>query len=1039
MSEVMLPVSFPCLIQRALKEYAGSASVFGISREHFFRPAGNGIGFFGERLGVPVGPAAGPHTQLAQNILAAYLSGARFMELKTVQAMDGEELRKCVPRPCINAEDEGYNVEWSTELTVSDAHGEYVKAWFLCHIFAKEFGISDDPDCIFNMSVGYSLDGIQSPKIDSFIEGMKNAKSCAFDAEIWKNCHDYMTANINAFNRFTIGDLDRISPQVSTSITLSTLHGCPREEIEKIASYLIAEKRLHCYVKCNPTLLGYETARNILDKMGYHYLSFDDRHFSNDLQFDDAVAMLARLKALAEKHRLGFGVKLTNTFPVQVRRNELPGTEMYMSGRSLFPLSISVAQKLSNAFNGELPISYSGGADYHNMQSILETGIRPVTLATAILKPGGYARFNQLAQIAETYLNSISQNPEGAKEKINVNALNALVDQLPKLYRYRKEYHPSRSCNSSFLIPPSSLPLFDCFKAPCAGSGCPIHQQIPAYLTAVAGGDYRGAFAIIIRDNTAPSITGTICDHQCQNLCARVNYEDPLQIRQAKKIAADNAQESFIDSLHPADLKTRRSVAVIGAGPAGVAAAVFLRRNGIPVTVYEKRDKPYGIVQYVIPNFRISGEAINRDFRMAKKYGVLFEFNVPEHYSIPDLQKKHDFIILATGAWKESASSDLRSQLHDPHYVNALRFLEESKKTNCGMELGKRVAVIGGGDVAMDCARAAKRNRGVEHSAIVYRRTREFMPSQYEEQELALADGVEFMELLEPEDFFGGTLRCDVMRLGDYGADGRRKTERTGEKRDLHFDTVISAVGAQVETGAFCRNGIALNAQGLPAVNAAGESSVPGVYLAGDCQSGAATVVRAIAGGKAAAADIIRKLGLEADFDTGDIRLTAAFPGFRELFLKKGIISGAKTDKTDAQRCLSCDALCAICVEVCPNRANIAVETGSTDRSGAQPLPFSPVFQIVHLDAQCNECGNCATFCPHGGKPYREKLTVFSGEDSFFSSGNPGFYKTGADAYRLRLEDHSVVEWSRGEAGVPPAWIAMVELAEAMVLLDSTY
>jgi putative selenate reductase len=119
--------------------------------------------------------------------------------------------------------------------------------------------------------------------------------------------------------------------------------------------------------------------------MGYAYVSFDDHHFNSDLQFADAVEMLKRLKALAVRKTLDFGVKITNTFPVQIKRSELPGDEMYMSGRALFPLSINVAKKLSQAFKGKLPISYSGGADYFNLKAVIEAGIRPVTMATAIL------------------------------------------------------------------------------------------------------------------------------------------------------------------------------------------------------------------------------------------------------------------------------------------------------------------------------------------------------------------------------------------------------------------------------------------------------------------------------------------------------------------------------------------------------------------------------------------------------------------------------------------------------------------------------
>ena len=1027
MSEIMRPIPFPALVEWVRGEYKNHGSVFGIRKEKFFRPApmqADGmsseglVGLFGTRISSPLGPAAGPHSQLAQNILAAYLSGARFVELKTVQTMDGAELRKAVARPCINAVDEGYNVEWSTELTVGEALEEYVKAWFLCHVFAKEFEIADRGALIFNMSVGYSLEGIKSKKIDAFIEGMKDARNTG----AWKSCHEYLAANIGSFRRFTKDDLAAVPPEVSGGITLSTLHGCPREEIEKIASYLITEKGLHTYIKCNPTLLGYEDARALLDTMGYGYVSFDAHHFKNDLQFDDAVTMLRRLLILAKERNLSFGVKLTNTFPVEIVRNELPGQEMYMSGRALFPLSINVAKKLSEAFDGKLPISYSGGADYFNLAEILETGIRPVTVATTILKPGGYERFFQLAEMAERTIKEID-NTNGTV--INVKALNALAESLPRRNRFLKEYRQGGSRKTE-----SVLPLFDCFKAPCMDGGCPIHQRIPDYLAATAAGNYNEAFAIIARDNTAPSITGTICNHECQYECTRADYEDSLQIRQAKLIAADAAQEDFTASLAVTALKTKKSAAVIGAGPAGIAAAVFLRRNGVPVTVYEKRDRPFGIVQYVIPAFRISDEAIFRDFQAAVKCGVEFKFNA-QVSSISELQKKHDFVVIATGAWKESAAPVKRGT---ENIIDALRFLEDSKKSKLSLNLGRKVAVIGGGDVAMDCARAAKRNKGVESVTIVYRRTREFMPSQYEEQELALADGVEIQELLAPESYLSGVLVCELMRLGEYNETGRRGIEGTGEKREMNFDTVIGAVGARVDTGLFTAGGVALDGKGSPVVKESGESSLANVYIAGDCRAGAATVVRAIADGKAAAADILRKLGMEADFSAapeGPDCGSAARDHFSDLYQKKGIITEAKSDNTDGFRCLSCNTLCEICVDVCPNRANVMVEIAPQPAGGAADADMRGSHQIVHIDRMCNECGNCATFCPHSGKPYRDKFTVFCCEEDFADSDNPGFLKTGAEMYAetylIRLKDKTTLTYHRGEKTIPDAWVTMIE------------
>ncbi|MDR3337727.1 MAG: putative selenate reductase subunit YgfK, partial [Treponema sp.] len=813
MSEIMRPIPFAELINQALQEYKNNGSVFGIREEKFYRNK-SGVFFelFGIKLSSPLGPAAGPNSQLAQNILAAYLAGSRFIECKTVQIMDGEELRRAIARPCINTADEGYNVEWSTELTVEEALEEYVKAWFLCHVLGKEFGLENSGTAgsrglIFNMSVGYSLEGIKSPKIDAFIDGMKDAKNTG----VWKGCYGRLRDTIGCFKNFNLNDLDRIPSAVSSGITLSTLHGCPREEIEKIAAYLIGEKGLHTYIKCNPTLLGYETARKLLDEMGYNYISFDDHHFRNDLQFSDATVMLRNLLDLAKGRNLSFGVKLTNTFPVEIKRGELPGNEMYMSGRALFPLSINVAKKLSGAFNGELPISYSGGADYFNLAFILKTGIMPVTAATTILKPGGYERLTQLACLAEEVLagGGIPKSPV-----ISDEALDKLAAGIPRLKRYRKEYREKSSKKAGLL------PLFNCAKAPCQEDGCPLHQRIPDYLEETAKGNYREAFRIIALDNTAPSVTGTICDHQCQSKCTRLDYEDPLQIRRAKLLAAENGEESFTGDLKPEALKTDKKTAVIGAGPGGIAAAVFLRRNGAPVTVFEKREKPYGIVQYVIPAFRIADAAIERDYKLALKIGVEFKFKAPEAYSLSELKKNYEYVVIATGAWKEGVSPVKRG---GENIIDALKFLEESKRSNCALSLGKRVAVIGGGDVAMDCARAAKRNRGVDRVTVVYRRTKEFMPAQGEERELAEEDGVEFLELLSPESFEKGILQCEVTRLGDFESSGRRTVEGTGAMRSLSFDTVIGAVGARVDTELLGSNGVALNEKGYPLLSSPGE------------------------------------------------------------------------------------------------------------------------------------------------------------------------------------------------------------------------
>lgn len=391
MSEKMYPIPFKSLMNWVVTEYAMSGEIFGVHKA--YKASGKSLPIFGERIETPFGPAAGPNSQLAQNIIAAYFAGARFFEVKTVQKMDGADLAACVPRPCILANDEGYNQEWSTELTVPQAMDEYIKAWCALKVLSKVYGLGDPNGFVFNMSVGYDLEGIKGEKVDTYLNGMMDATKTA----IFGECKAVLKELFPQESDY----IDAISPCVSRSVTVSTLHGCPPDEIERIASYLISEKHLHTFVKCNPTILGYETARTILDGMGYDYIVFDDHHFREDLQWADAVPMFERLQALADKNGLEFGLKLSNTFPVDTTRGELPNDEMYMSGRSLFPLTIEMCHRISRQFKGKMRISFAGGAEYFNCDKLFAAGIWPITVATTILKPGGYNRLLQMVEKVE--------------------------------------------------------------------------------------------------------------------------------------------------------------------------------------------------------------------------------------------------------------------------------------------------------------------------------------------------------------------------------------------------------------------------------------------------------------------------------------------------------------------------------------------------------------------------------------------------------------------------------------------------------------
>ena len=400
MGDKMRLVSFTELLERIFEEYKAQGTIMDVHESSWYRKADErGIALLGETCGTVLGPAAGPHTQLAINILTSYLTGSRFIELKTVQILDSLEIDK----PCIDAYDEGFNTEWSTELSLTEAWMEYAKAWILLHLVEELFGFKKGPSersFIFNMSVGYDLEGIKTDRMQQYLRRMK-------DSGHEEQYNGWIGEMVDVASRYfpeKAQDLralaDKIPSEICGSVTLSTMHGCPPNEIEAICSYMLSEQKLDTYVKLNPTLLGFDRVRGILDGLGYDYVDLDPEGFSHDLQYSDAVPMLTRLRKLAVSEGLTFGVKLTNTLACVNNRKVLPGDAMYLSGRALFPLSINLAARLSEHFGGELPISYSGGITIHNVKAVFQTGIRP-TMATDLLKPGGYLRQVQMAKAVE--------------------------------------------------------------------------------------------------------------------------------------------------------------------------------------------------------------------------------------------------------------------------------------------------------------------------------------------------------------------------------------------------------------------------------------------------------------------------------------------------------------------------------------------------------------------------------------------------------------------------------------------------------------
>lgn len=1051
MSKVMKQSSLGGILRRAAGEYKAKSSIFEIPSalfESMFETEAEspGLGVMSGRASIPVGPAAGPHTQIAPNILAAYLAGARVFELKTVQVKDRLELDK----PCIDALDEGQNVEWSTELSLDEAHREYLNAWIVLHLFS--FLWSRKPsDFFFNLSVGYNLEGIKSQRMDAFIEGMRRPEVHPYWAQALEELDLFIRSPefVAAFGEAAAEKARHIAAHMPVrpvhSVTLSTMHGCPPEEIEKIGLYLIREKGFDSYIKLNPTLIGFDKARSILDALGWENIVLKRESFEHDLQMDQAIQLCNRLSEAAGAKGRRFGIKLSNTLANQNDGLRLPGSERYMSGRALGPLTLNLAASLSSALGDSAPrFSYCGGVSAFNAAKLIKAGLGPLTLVTDILKPGGYLRLTQIAKIAAEALPLPLE-----QEERDPRALERLAEEVLSCPEYRRDWKKGHASIGK------KLPLFDCYAAPCI-EACPVGQKAPSYIEAMGRGKADQALATVLSDNPLPGITGTLCDHVCQEHCSRNDYEGPVLIRDVKKTveAASNLGVQVLDPV----LKTH-AVAVIGAGPAGLACAYHLALAGVRVKVFEAGPAPGGVPALIIPPFRIPRETIKRDIERIAALGVEFEFEA--RIESLDILKSQGYSLffIATGAPREKTIS-LEGQ--GLKVMGALEFLKCFHTGDLDfMKRVKRVVVAGGGNTACDAVRAATRVEGVEQVLLSYRRTRREMPADLEELENALAEAEELnrrtkrdsperqatrkprqsgaptlLELSLPEGASPGRLRLRKMRLGEKDASGRRAPLPTGESLDIPCDLLIAAIGESPDPALFKSMGIEFETDRSPAADSPRmKSALPDIYIGGDARMGPSSIIAAEADGRSAAKSMLAKLGMalpEADYQ-------ALAPDAASLLRRGEILfsldpssqsaGGPDFAAREAERCLACDSACLRCVEVCPNRANVVIET---------PGPFRQWSQIVHLDRFCNECGNCGFFCPYEGEPYKDKATLFDTAEELEASNNPGFafVADGLPSLTLRTArggrpfslDYSA--WNG--ANSPPGSTAMVALAREL-------
>ncbi len=1021
MSDIMHPLPLTKLFNITFAEYKKYSSIFGIHKDSFYHPENHPHLHFhryGQLLESPLGVAAGPQTQLAQNIIAAWLTGSRYIELKTVQILDELEVSK----PCIDMEDEGYNCEWSQELRLPQSFQEYLHAWIMIHILKHELKIGDPNQIgtIFNMSVGYNLEGILSEKVQKFFNQMEN---CQSELEQAIDQLRPLYPQIDQLN---------IPAQITNNITLSTMHGCPPEEIEKIGMYLIKERKLHTTIKLNPTLNGKEDLRYLLNEhLGFTDINVPDIAFEHDLKYSDGIKLIKNLQTAAKKQNVEFSIKLTNTLETENNKDNFDKSNemMYMSGRPLHVLAINLAAKLQNEFSGNLDITFSAGIDAFNCAPVLETGIKPLTVCTDLLKPGGYERFKQYFYNLDEYFkqhkaSSINQlvlaNYSSLTEAKQTKIQN-YKQQVLKEHRYHKTAFPWKTIKTGRV-----LSYFDCIAAPCSET-CPTNQDIPTYMYLTTTGEYQKALDVIRYSNPFPYTTGLACDHVCEDKCTRINYDESLKIRDIKRFLAFNGERKQAPQLPAKELSTR--VAIIGGGPSGLSGAYYLRLAGIQVEIFEAKDILGGMCANTLPDFRMGTEGLKKDIERILALGIKVHENTPIDSvdKFKQLQKDFDYIYIAIGAQK---SKELGIENEDcSGVIGHLEFLEKVKRKQI-TSLPQQVLIIGGGNSAIDAARTAKRLIPEDGDVtIVYRRTPKEMPAAREEIEELSIEGINILELASPERIITKDNRVKQLLVSKMELVPTKRGERASIRKiansefTIDADFIIKAIGQEI-TAPFLTLFKQDHNGRIIALEQRAENNI---FVGGDLFHGPKSIIQAVADGKNVAWKILRELNLEhptyhkplKGLNREELKakkrerlfgtpLPAIAPEQRNNFDLVIQTFSEKQAQEEASRCLLCDELCDSCVTVCPNRANIGYEQEAVEyilsdlqidnQQARQLAPYQfkiqQEFQTLNIGDFCNECGNCATFCPTAGRPYVDKPKVYLSKDTFMAEKDNAFYFT---------------------------------------------
>ena len=439
--------------------------------------------------------------------------------------------------------------------------------------------------------------------------------------------------------------------------------------------------------------------------------------------------------------------------------------------------------------------------------------------------------------------------------ELSVKQRSKTFDEVPLGYTEEQAINEAKRC-------------IQCKDAQCI-KNCPVNVNVSAFIKELAEGNFKEAFLIIKKDNPIPAIAGRVCpqENQCEGACNVGKVGDPINIGKLEAFLGDWARKNNIREEFTINQK-KQKVAIIGSGPSGISCAVDLRKYGYDVTLFEALHKAGGVLQYGIPEFRLPKKVVDNELSHLEKIGVEVKLNhiIGQNVSFEELRDEYDAIFIGTGAGAPFFVGIEGEELNGVYSANEFLIRTNLMKAykfpeyDTPLIVGKRVGVIGSGNVAMDSARSALRN-GAE-VFILYRRTKEHSPAREEELRHALEEGIQFMELVAPTKILGENgwvtgIELVKMKLGQPDKSGRPRPEKIeGSEYILELDTVVEAIGTKPNR-LFLRTVPELKTNSRGIIEADENlQNIEGVYAGGDAISGGATVIQALGEGRKAAKSI---------------------------------------------------------------------------------------------------------------------------------------------------------------------------------------